>query len=81
MLSCSVDVDAVFEHSETETSMRGRTQPVCSVLNARITTLGERADDIFFVIDENGETIAEKEIGKQLINTLCQSLNQVDEDN
>ncbi len=52
-----------------------------SVLNARITTLGERADDIFFVVNEKGETIAEKEIGQQLKEALCQSLNQVNESN
>ena len=50
------------------------------VLNARITTLGERADDIFFVVDKNGDTIEEKEIGAVLKEKLCQSLNQVDND-
>ncbi|MBL4606381.1 MAG: [protein-PII] uridylyltransferase, partial [Pseudomonadales bacterium] len=51
-----------------------------TVLNARITTLGERADDIFFVVDKSGENIAEKEIGKQLKEKLCKVLNQLDAD-
>ena len=48
-----------------------------SVLNARITTLGERADDIFFVVNQEGQPFAQKELGRLLQKELCQSLDQL----
>ena len=49
-----------------------------AVLNARITTLGERADDIFFVVDQDGDPFEEKAISAALKEKLCQSLDQID---
>lgn len=48
-----------------------------SVLNARITTLGERADDIFFIVDQDGKALAETDAGKNLKIELCQTLDNI----
>ncbi len=49
-----------------------------SVLSARITTLGERIDDVFDIVDENGKPIRDRERIYLLENTLRQRLdNQI----
>lgn len=49
-----------------------------SVLSARITTLGERIDDVFDIVDENGKAIRDRERIYVLENTLRQRLdNQI----
>jgi len=49
-----------------------------SVLSARISTLGERIDDVFDIVDENGKPIRNRERIYLLENTLRQRLdNQI----
>jgi [protein-PII] uridylyltransferase len=49
-----------------------------SVQSARITTLGERIDDVFDIVDENGKAIRDRERIYLLENALRQSLdNQI----
>lgn len=48
-----------------------------SVLNARITTLGERADDIFFIVDQEGKAFADSDAGTKLATELCQTLDDI----
>ena len=45
------------------------------VLDARITTLGERVEDVFYVQDQAGEPIQDSEDGYLLENTLRQQLD------
>ncbi|MEZ5558372.1 MAG: [protein-PII] uridylyltransferase [Pseudomonadales bacterium] len=47
-----------------------------SVLSARITTLGERVEDVFFIVDENGKAVRDKERIYELENTLRQHLDR-----
>jgi [protein-PII] uridylyltransferase len=44
--------------------------------SARITTLGERVEDVFIVTDANGETISDKATLYDLENALRQKLDQ-----
>lgn len=46
-----------------------------SVQSARITTLGERIDDVFHIVDENGRAIRDRERIYELENTLRQRLD------
>lgn len=46
-----------------------------SVLSARITTLGERIDDVFDIVGENGKAIRDRERIYTLENTLRQRLD------
>lgn len=47
-----------------------------TVLSARITTLGERVEDVFYVTDANGRAIRDKERIYMLENTLRQRLDK-----
>ena len=49
-----------------------------SVINARITTLGERAEDLFFVTDKNALPFADTSLGKKLKKSLCITLNAME---
>ena len=46
-----------------------------TVLSARITTLGERVEDVFFVVETNGKPIRDRERMYVLENTLRQRLD------
>ena len=46
-----------------------------TIINARITTLGERVEDVFEV-SKNGEAIGESCISQILMNKICQDLDQ-----
>ena len=45
--------------------------------SARIATLGERAEDVFFISDRQGHPIANPELCQQLAATLRQQLDTV----
>jgi [protein-PII] uridylyltransferase len=49
------------------------------VQNARIATLGERAEDVFFVTDQNQQPLSDPALGESLRNTLQQELDQLPE--
>ncbi len=44
--------------------------------NAKIATLGERVEDIFFVTDSEGNALSDPEFCTTLQNTLCEQLDQ-----
>jgi [protein-PII] uridylyltransferase len=44
--------------------------------NAKISTLGERVEDVFFVLDKSGEALADPAQQQALRNALCSQLNQ-----
>ena len=46
-----------------------------SVISARITTLGERVEDVFYIVDESGKPIRNRERIYLLENALRQKLN------
>ena len=46
-----------------------------TIINARITTLGERVEDVFEV-SKNGKGIGEGCISQTLMNKICQDLDQ-----
>ena len=46
-----------------------------TVLSARIVTLGERVEDVFYILDANGHLIDDKEQAYTLENTLRQRLD------
>ena len=45
------------------------------VQNARIATLGERAEDVFFVTHLNGEPLSDPQLCEQLQRTLTHELD------
>lgn len=45
------------------------------VHNARITTLGEKAEDVFFITDRNGEPVSDSELCEQLRAALQKELD------
>lgn len=47
------------------------------VQNARITTLGERAEDVFFVTDQHNQPLSDPELGESLRATLRQELDNL----
>jgi [protein-PII] uridylyltransferase len=47
-----------------------------SVHNARIATLGECAEDVFFVTDENKQPLGDPELCLNLQKTICHALDQ-----
>jgi [protein-PII] uridylyltransferase len=47
-----------------------------SLINARIATLGERVEDVFFISDINGQPISEAELCKALQNEICAQLDE-----
>ncbi len=51
------------------------------LLNAKIATLGERVEDIFFICDNNGDTITDPELCQALEEELCRQLDEQAESN
>jgi len=45
------------------------------LLKAKIATLGERIDDVFFITDKNRQPIADPVICQRLKQTLCAQLD------
>ena len=45
------------------------------VQNARIATLGERAEDVFFITDLDGEPVSDPTLCQELQQTLKQELD------
>lgn len=48
------------------------------LINARIATLGERIEDVFFLIDENQQTFENTPLSKQLEKDLLEQLDTLD---
>jgi [protein-PII] uridylyltransferase len=46
------------------------------VQNARITTLGERVEDVFFITDANQQPIGDAEMGESLQRAIREALDQ-----
>lgn len=46
-----------------------------SVVTAKITTLGERVEDVFFITNENGGRLSDPEICQQLQDAICTQLD------
>ncbi|MFT7185187.1 MAG: [protein-PII] uridylyltransferase [Pseudohongiellaceae bacterium] len=46
-----------------------------SLINARIATLGERVEDVFFISDMNGQPISEAELCEALQKDICAQLD------
>lgn len=44
--------------------------------NARIATLGERVEDVFFITDRQGEALSDPEICQALQNEICKQLDK-----
>ncbi|WP_425049770.1 [protein-PII] uridylyltransferase [Pseudomaricurvus hydrocarbonicus] len=44
--------------------------------NAKITTLGERVEDIFFITDEDGEPLSDPDLCQALQSEICKQLDQ-----
>ena len=44
--------------------------------SARITTLGERVEDIFIISDANGRRITDSKIKERLTQTICETIDQ-----
>ncbi|HNI37247.1 MAG TPA: ACT domain-containing protein, partial [Pseudomonadales bacterium] len=44
--------------------------------NARIATLGERVEDIFFITDQEGNALSDPDFCATLQSTLCEQLDQ-----
>ncbi|TVP54109.1 MAG: [protein-PII] uridylyltransferase [Halomonadaceae bacterium] len=47
------------------------------LVNAKIATLGERVEDVFFVTDQSGDPIQDQELCQQLHDELCQQLDEI----
>ncbi len=47
------------------------------LVSAKIATLGERVEDVFFVTDEDGEPLSDADVCLRLQNSLCQQLDEV----
>jgi len=47
------------------------------LVSAKIATLGERVEDIFFVTDEQGNPLEDPELCETVRNSLCQQLDEV----
>ena len=46
------------------------------LLNAKITTLGERVEDIFFIADNKGQPLNDPTLAEQLQREICERLDQ-----
>ncbi|MCP5077738.1 MAG: [protein-PII] uridylyltransferase, partial [Psychromonas sp.] len=46
------------------------------LINAKISTLGERVEDIFFITDSNQQPITDPELCEQIQNAICQKLDE-----
>jgi [protein-PII] uridylyltransferase len=44
-------------------------------VTAKITTLGERVEDIFFITTESGNRLSDPDICQQLQETICTQLD------
>jgi len=44
--------------------------------NAKISTLGEKVEDIFFIADENGEPLSDPKLCKDLQDRICQEIDR-----
>ena len=47
-----------------------------SIQNAKITTLGERVEDVFFITDKQGKPLSDPKLCQQLQNTICEKIDQ-----
>lgn len=47
-----------------------------NLISARITTLGERIEDVFYVTDHEGHCIEDTELGQRLITRICEELDE-----
>ena len=47
-----------------------------NLINAKIVTLGERIEDIFFITDEHQQPITDPQLCRTIENTICQRLDQ-----
>ena len=47
-----------------------------SLVNARISTLGERVEDVFFISDANGQPISEAQLCETLQKDICAQLDE-----
>jgi len=47
-----------------------------SLVTARIATLGERVEDVFFISDMNGQPISEAELCEALQSDICAQLDE-----
>lgn len=46
------------------------------LLNARITTLGERVEDVFFISQGDGSPISNAELCQSLADEICRQLDE-----
>jgi len=44
--------------------------------NARIATLGERVEDVFFITDRNGEALSNPDVCQALQDEICKQLDK-----
>ena len=50
-----------------------------SLVNARIATLGERVEDVFFIVDETGNPLSDPELCTSLQRDICTQLDELSE--
>ncbi|MFE8073216.1 [protein-PII] uridylyltransferase [Marinobacteraceae bacterium S3BR75-40.1] len=46
------------------------------IINAKIATLGERVEDVFFVTDENGRPLSDPQLCHDISRSLCRQLDE-----
>lgn len=44
--------------------------------NAKISTLGERVEDVFFITDQNGNPLSDDKLCEDLQQAICRELDQ-----